>query len=62
MTAIEVSKLKVRCTAQQRDQARFAIEDGLRTSIPDDRRLVLLRQMQARAKPAHKRRPPSKQR
>lgn len=46
MTAIEVARLKLRCTAEQRDRARFAIEDGLRTSIPDNRRLVLLRKMQ----------------
>ena len=45
MTAIEVAKLRLRCDARQRDRARFAIEDGLRTAIPDDRRLVLLRTM-----------------
>ena len=45
MTAIQVTKLKLRCTAEQSERTRFAIEDGLRTSIPDDRRLVLLRKM-----------------
>src|SRR5262245_24669628 len=49
MTAIEVDRLKLRCTEQHRDHARFAIEDGLRTSIPDDQRLVLLRKMQVRS-------------
>jgi hypothetical protein len=49
MTAIEVARLKLRCTEQERDRARCAIEDGLRTSIPDDRRLVLLRKMQIRS-------------
>jgi hypothetical protein len=46
MTAIEVARLRIRWTAEQRDRTRFAIEDGLRTAIPDDRRLVLLRKMQ----------------
>ena len=45
MAAVEVAKLRLRCDARQRDRARFAIEDGLRTAIPDDRRLVLLRTM-----------------
>ena len=45
MTAIEITKLKLRCSAELRERTRFAIEDGLRTSIPDDRRLVLLRKM-----------------
>src|SRR5437868_4722391 len=45
MTAIEVTKLKLRCSAEQRERTRFAIEDGLRTAIPADNRLVLLRKM-----------------
>lgn len=45
MPAIEVTKLKLRCASQERDRTRFAIEDSLRTSIPDERRLVLLRKM-----------------
>ena len=48
MTVIEVARLRIRCAAEQRDRIRFAIEDGLRTTIPDDRRLVLLRKMQIR--------------
>jgi hypothetical protein len=49
MTAIEVTKLKLRCSAEQRERTRFAIEDGLRTAIPDDSRLVLLRKMRIAA-------------
>lgn len=45
MTAIEVAKLRLKCPTEHRDSTRFAIEDGLRTSIPDDRRLVLLRKL-----------------
>ena len=45
MAAVEVAKLRLRCDARQRDRTQFAIEDALRTSIPDDRRLVLLQKM-----------------
>jgi hypothetical protein len=45
MATVEVAKLRLRCDARHRDRARFAIEDGMRTAIPDDRRLVLLRTM-----------------
>ena len=45
MTAVQVATLRLRCDARQRDRARFAIEDGLRTAIPDDGRLTLLRRM-----------------
>jgi len=48
MSRIQVATLKLKCRADQRDRVRFAIEDSLRTSIPDDRRLVLLRKMQVR--------------
>jgi hypothetical protein len=45
MSAVAVAKLKLGCEAQQRDRLLFAIEDGLRTTLPDERRLVLLRRM-----------------
>ena len=45
MAAVEVAKLKIRCDTRVRERTRFAIEDGLRTTIPDDPRLVLLRKM-----------------
>src|SRR4051812_49931164 len=46
MTAVQVDRLKLRCAAHEAHRARIAVEDGLRTAIPDDRRLVLLRRMQ----------------
>lgn len=49
MTAIAVAKLHLRCPTAQRDRARFAIEDALRTELPDDGRLVLLRRMRIAA-------------
>jgi hypothetical protein len=45
MPDIEVATLKLRCGVEERDRTRFAIEDGLRTSLPDDQRLVLVRKM-----------------
>lgn len=45
MTSVQVAKLRLHCDVRERDRVRFAIEDGLRTTIPDDRRLVLLRRM-----------------
>lgn len=45
MSAVEVARLRLRCDARQEGQARFAVEDALRTEIPDDGRLVLLRRM-----------------
>jgi hypothetical protein len=45
MTSVQVAKLRLQCDVRERDRVRFAIEDGLRTTIPDDRRLVLLRRM-----------------
>lgn len=45
MAAIEVATFRLRCAAAQRESARFAIEDALRTELPDDGRLVLLRRL-----------------
>lgn len=45
MTSVQVAKLSLQCDVRERDRVRFAIEDGLRTTIPDDRRLILLRRM-----------------
>lgn len=46
MAAVEVDRLKLRCEIARREPARFAIEDALRTELPDDDRLVLLRRLQ----------------
>ena len=45
MADIEVSTLKLRCRADERDRTRFAVEDGLRTSLPNPQRLMLVRKM-----------------
>jgi hypothetical protein len=45
MGAIEVNRLRLRCPTDQRERTRFALEDALRTALPDPRRLVLLRRM-----------------
>lgn len=48
MSTIEVQRLKLSCQRDARERTRFAIEDGLRTSIPDETRFVLLRRMQVK--------------
>lgn len=48
MSTIEVQRLKLSCKADASARTRFAIEDGLRTSIPDETRFVLLRRMQVK--------------
>ena len=48
MSAIEVQRLKLSCRSEARERTRFAIEDGLRTSLPDESRLVLIRRMQVK--------------
>lgn len=45
MASVEVAKLRLRCDPQAAGHVRFAVEDALRTEIPDDGRLVLLRRM-----------------
>jgi hypothetical protein len=59
MASVEVAKLRLCCDPRQEGQARFAVEDALRTEIPDDGRLVLLRRMRiasagSSAHPAHR--------
>ena len=49
MAAVEVAKLRLRCDPRAEGQVRFAVEDALRTEIPDDGRLVLLRRMRIAA-------------
>lgn len=46
MTAVEVDRLSLRCDLGRREPARFAIEDALRTELPDDGRLVLVRRLE----------------
>lgn len=48
MSTIEVQRLKLSCRSEARERTRFALEDGLRTSIPDENRLVLIRRMQVK--------------
>ena len=48
MSTIEVQRLKLSCRSEARERMRFAIEDGLRTSIPDESRLVLIQRMQVK--------------
>jgi len=42
---VAISQLKLRGPAERAAQARFLIEDGIRTSWPDEDRLVLIRQV-----------------
>ncbi len=46
MAAVEVDRLRLRCDVARREPVRFALEDALRTELPDDDRLVLLRRLQ----------------
>jgi hypothetical protein len=46
MAAVEVDRLRLRCDVARREPARFALEDALRTELPDDDRLVLLRRLE----------------